>query len=821
MVSSAWSTVRGVVLAVLLAACSGDPQEERPDAGTVDAGSGDAGLPPPDGGTTPGDAGTCEDDDPCTVESRDDAGLCVVAKAPDGTACDDGDVCTAQDQCVSGVCGGSPTTSAPQTFGTAWSHGAAPAERSTAPLEGLAEFVSDDRLVFGDRLGGSGLSVSLVRVTEDGLQRVAQAALDIRVDRFFGATDWSDRMLTFFIALGPDRVLVAGSRQRLELLGLEGDRLTSLARLPLHPSSNSILGGTGRGDHFWLCNGSFVTPYRIDPGNVLVADDTNNLQLPGTCNSLSLSPDGLTLWAGTSRGLVQVDVSRPEAPVVQPTLLPGLSLFQARSDGTYVVAHELLRYGQMGRILVYRQSDLTGTATPTPVKSFLPVEETSRWERPVGFVFLQDSLLVEWVRLTGPMRAYVVERHALNASGVSSVLATLPLRESEEVGLTLSPFQLTGVGRHAVLQPWRRVVSLEGTDALRFRTGVHHGSFERVQAAADGSLLAVGPFGSHRVSVEDPQAPAVLSGGTALPADTQRLRLAPARPGVATRELVTLPALGANVHQEAGKAVLSCLRTGANGLLEPDGQVRIPNGPAVLASAKGQLFQAAPITGGGFTLRRFALDAACTGQELTPASEETVTVDPSSPETRKGSALAVDGTRSELLLGEMRYVSPEKPARIPLLWRSWSGEGGAATGELSGSTDQFTAMALAGGRALVIENGREVYLLEREGTRINVRAHVNLAERASPVDVSRILAFDGVVAYLAISTVPSGVLALRAEDLSELGRYPTPAPVRSLTFAGPRLVLGMNEALTVAAPVCPGAAGPATYAASLRPGFTN
>ncbi|NOK18900.1 hypothetical protein [Corallococcus carmarthensis] len=813
MVAPAWSTIRGVVLAVLLSACSGDPPEERPDAsnpdaGLVDAGTGDAGQPPLDGGTSPEDAGTCGDDDPCTVEQRDDAGRCVVSPAPDGTACDDGDACTTQDQCVSGVCGGSPTTSAPTTYGTAWSHGPSPAERSTAPLEGLAEFVSDDRLLFGDRLGGSGLSVSLVRVTEDGLTRLDHAALDIRVDRFFGTTDWSDRMLTFFVPLGPDRVLVVGSRQRLELLGLEGDRLTTLARLPLHPSSNSILGGAGRGAHFWLCNGSAVTPYRIDPGNVLVADDAHNLQLPGTCNSLSVSPDGNTLWVGTTRGLAPVDITKPEEPVLKPTLLSGLSLFQAQGDGTFVVAHELLRYGQMGRILVYRQSDLGGTATPTPVKSFLPVEETSRWERPVGFVLLQDALLVEWVRLTGPTRAYVVERHALNASGVSSVVATQPLRQSEEVGLTLSPFQLAGRGRHAVLQPWRRVVAMEGTDALRFRTGIHHGSFERVQAAPDGSLLAVGPFGSHRVSVDDPAAPAVLSGGTTLAADTQRLRIAPARPGSATRDLVTLPAAGANVHQEAGTAVMSCLRSSVDGLLEPDGQVRLAGGPAVLASAKGQLFQAAPIPSGGFKLRRFALDVACAGQDLAPASEQTVTVDPAPPDTRKGHALAVDGDRSELLLGEMHYVSPDKPARMPLLWRSWSGEGGVATGELTGSTDQFTAMALAGGRGLVIENGREVYLLERAGTRIETRAHVNLAERSAPVDVSRILAFDGAVAYLAISTVPSGVLALRADDLSEIGRYPTPAPVRSLTFAGSRLVLGMNEALTVAAPACPAAPVP-------------
>lgn len=813
MVASAGSSLRVFLLAVLLTACSdGTSPEAPPDAGLPDASVGDAGTddggtPPADGGTGE-DAGTCADDDPCTAEHRDPTGQCVFPPAPDGTACDDHDVCTTQDQCLGGVCGGTPTTSTPATHGTAWSHGPAPAERSTTPLEGLAEFVADDLILFGDRLGGSGLSVSLVRVTPDGLRRLDQRALDIRVDRFFGASDWSDRLLTFFVPLGPDRVLVVGTRQRLELLGLEGDRLTTLAQLPLHPSSNSLLAGAGKGDHFWLCNGSTVTAFRIDPGNVLAPDDSHNLQLPGTCNSMSLSPDGGTLWVGTTRGLVPVDVSRPGEPALRPTLLGTLSLFNARGDSTYVVAHELLRYGQMGRLLVYRLADLTGTTTPTPVKSFLPVEEMTRWERPVGFVLLQNDLLVEWVRLNGATRSYVVERHALSAGGVSSPVATLALRESEEVGLNISPFLLAGRGQHAVLQPWRRVVALEGTDALSFRTGLHHGSFERVQAAPDGSVLAVGPFGSHRVDPRAPDGPALLSGGTTLPANTQRLRVAPARPGAHVRELITLPAAGANVHQEAGTAVVSCLRTSADGLLEPDGQVRVAGGPAVLTSAKGQLFQAAPITGGGFTLRRFSLDMACAGQVLAPASEQVVTVEPASSQTRKGYALAVDEARAELLLGEMHYVSPDKPSRIPLLWRSWADGAGAATGELSGSTDQFTAMALAAGRALVIENGREVYLLERDGTRIVTRAHVSLAERAAPVDVSRILAFDGAVAYLAISTVPAGVLALRADDLSELGRYPTPSPVRSLAFSDPWLILGMNEAMTVATPTCPAAPVP-------------
>jgi hypothetical protein len=125
-----------------------------------------------------------------------------------------------------------------------------------------------------------------------------------------------------------------------------------------------------------------------------------------------------------------------------------------------------------------------------------------------------------------------------------------------------------------------------------------------------------------------------------------------------------------------------------------------------------------------------------------------------------------------------------------------------ATGTLSATTDQFTALALAKGRALVIENRRQVYVLKREGGRIVTEAHVDLSQSSSPAEVNRVLSFDGAVAYLALSSLPLGVLALRADDLRVLARYPTPSPVRSLTFAEEWLVLGMNEALTVASPVC-------------------
>ncbi|QSQ28628.1 hypothetical protein JY651_38875 [Pyxidicoccus parkwayensis] len=816
MLLPGWSRAPVGLLVAMLMACAGEPPGVSPqdgssdDAGVVDAGARDAGEPDagrPDAGEPDAgpvgepDAGVCHDDNPCTAERLDESGQCVYPAAPDGTGCDDGEACTTGDRCMSGACKGEPLTRPAATFGTVWSHGADPAEHGGPPLEGLAESVSDDRILFGEPLGGVGLSVSLVRVGPEGLVRLDQRVLDLYAERFLGTWDWSDRFTTFFVPLGADRVVAVGTRQRVELLGLEGDRLASLSRYTLPPTSDSIVSGAGRGERFWTCAGYVVTAWRVGADASLGQDAAQSFQLPGgTCRSLALSPDGRTLWAATALGLVPVDVSSPTGAVVRPTLFGTQAFFHVQARGDFVVAHELLRYGELGRIFVYRAADLAGTGTPSPVATFAPMEGAGRWERPLGFVLLDGELLIEWFRLVGTLRSYTVERHGLTAGGVSSVMGSILLREGEEVGLHLSPLLLTGAGRHAVLQPWRRVLTLEDGGVMRFKTGVAHGALERVRAAADGTLLAVGPFESHRVDLTNPEQPTLATGGMLLPADTRRLRLAPSVSGQGPLELVTVPVSGSHVHQEDGTAVLSCLRPGAGALLEPAGQVSVAGGPAALMSTNGQLFQMAATSQGAYRLRRFTLPTTCTGAVLAPADEKLLTLDGGSG-TRTDWAFAVDGERSEVLLGEVRFGTPGDPSRLSLRWSSWTG-GDAATGVLSGTTDQFTALALAKGRALVIENGRQVYLLERQGTQVVTRKHVDLSQLPAPLDVRRILAFDGTVAYLALASSPFGVVALRADDLSVLARYTTPTAVRSLVVSGEWLVFGMNDALTVATPVC-------------------
>ncbi len=684
--------------------------------------------------------------------------------------------------------------------GTVLSYGADPAEGGRPPLEGLAELVSDDRILFGERLEGAGMSVSLVRAGPDGLRTLDQRVLDLYVERFFGSWDWSDRFTTFFIPLGEERAVIVGSRQRLELLGLGADRLTTLSRYALSPVSDSILSGTGRGDLFWTCSSYWVTAWRVGPGNELSTDTSRSFALPAVCRSLALSPDGTRLLVGTQRGFVSVDVSQ-SPPVMGRQHFPRQPFFQVRAYGTLVLAQELVPYGGMGRIHVFRAAELNGAADPVPVATFAPRSTLEVWESPVGFVVNDAGLLVEWFRVRGSTRAYELDFHELMDAGVSPVRSTRLLRESDEVGLHVSPLAMTGRGRHAVVQPWRRVLGVEPSGAMHFLTGVGHGSLDCLWVGAGGGVTALGPFSVHRLAIEPSDGPVVVSGGMALAPGAQRLRLLPRSGEDDTWELATVTVGEPGVSQEPGTARLSCLRPGLTGFLEERGSVRVEDGPAALATARGRLFQVALLPSGSYRVRRFELPRECDGALLSPEREDLVRGGHPDGVTPSGWTLAADADRGDLLLGEAFYDLSAGGARFMLSWFSGESIDSVARGELPGTTDQFTAMALARDRALVIENGRQVYVLGREGERIVILAHKDLSRSADPFDVSHILAFDGSVAWLALDSPPVGVAALSADDLSMLARHETPSTVRSIAFIGGRWVMGMNNAVTVATEV--------------------
>lgn len=806
MLSSVLSRGSLVLLLVGAIACSSGEQPLMPQEPEDSGSQQDAGHPPDAGDPTDGgqdagpppDAGACADDDPCTAEFINEQGECMRPPAPDGTVCDDGRACTTRDQCLAGSCRGESTSSLPPAIqSTLWSFGADPIEGGKPPLEGLAEFLSEDRLLFGESLGAAGLSVSLVRAGPDGLQTLDQASLNLRVEHFFGGRNWSDRLLTFFVPLGPNRVVAVGTRQYLELLDTDRDRLTSLSKYTL-PFADDIVAGVGRESRFWVCSGYWIVGYTVSSTNTIAPDPLHQIPLSAPCHSLSLSENGSLLWVATSKGLVAIDLTPSSGPVARAAILQQQGFFHLQVNNTYGVAQELLNDGELGKVFVYRTQDLETSKAPTPVFTLSPSEGPTVWERPVGTVLYEHGLLVEWFRVSGETRAYQLEYHPMTPSGPGAAVHQRVLREGNEVGLHLSPLILAGRGRRAITQPWRRLVEIGASGELSFSTGTRHGSLERVWKAEDGSFRAAGPFGIHQLTVADPLAPVLTGAGLHLPATTNRLRLAPMRSENSLLELVTLP-MGTtpHVHQEAGTAIFSCLRPGPQGFSE-QGTLRVEGGPAALASAPGKLFQAVSQGAGKYGLKTFSLPDECSGVALPASTARSVQVGPERVEPRAEWTFAVNAEGTEALMSSVRDEGTSQ--KMALAWLGGPGMNTVARGELPQTTGHF--LALAGQRALVVENRTKVYVLRRDGTRIITDAQVDLSQRTSPVQVSHNLHFDGKMIYLGISSPSTGVLVLRASDLSEHARYESPGPVRSVALAGAQLVLGMNNALSVGTSIC-------------------
>ncbi len=801
-----WTHVLVVCLASCTAALSKEvPYQEPTDSGTATEDSG-----------TPGKPDDCGQETPCAAKRINDAGQCMVSIATDGTACSDGNHCTLDARCAAGLCQGQPSTSVGQTLGTFRSFGASPTERAGPSLEGLASFVSDDHILFGEGLGAGGLSLSLVQVTPAGLVRLDHRQLDIDVSRFSASPrDWTDRFTTFFVPLGSQRVVLVATGQRLELMEIKDQRISTVSTYPL-VSPESIGAGVGREDRFWTCAGLQVAAWQIGAaGQITPVAEAPFIALPsGTCRSLALSNDGQTLWVATVRGLVAIDVSLPAKPTLKRVLFSGQSFAYLQIAGAYLGAQELEPSGGLGRIFVFRATDMSQDTLPTALETFGPLADAaaSQWTYPLGFTLLDGEMLVQWFHQKNERRSLVLRRYLVSGSGVSAPKSTLPIREADEWNLHLSAVQLVSGKRLAVLQPWRRVVELDELGPMRFRTGLFHGSLESIHVREDGQVLALGPFESH---VIDMQQLSASRGGMLHSVDTRRLRLAPSAAASGKLHLVTIPLRSTtpNVYQQGDTAVFSCLRPSADGNLEPQGELRIAGGldmpeqstPAALATSQGQLFQVSPTASGDFRIRRFELPNDCSGGTLAPADERTLKVGPAATGLRNGWGFAVDQERLAWLIGEVRTQASQAPSKALLHWSS-SDDALRATFAIDDAIE-ISGLALAGDKALMVERGRYVYLLQRSGPSVSLVKRVDLSAFALPLEARRLLWFDGAIAYLSVvyrenGKVLFGVVALSADDLSERFLYPTPKEARSLGTSAGRLFFGMNDAVTVATPAC-------------------
>ncbi len=680
-----------------------------------------------------------------------------------------------------------------RVFGTAYGFGMQPPEPSGRPHRGLATFVRDDVVLFGEALGGTGLSMSLVRMRADGLDVLAQTTTDLRMDRYFGSWDWSDRFTTFFVPLDETRVVTVASRQRIELFSLEGDAITSEATLALHPSGDSRIAGAGRGDRFFTCAGYALATYRIEAGPAIVEDGAAIL-LPSSCRGLSMSPDGRTLWAATTRGIAEIDITGT-APIVVRTLLANTQFFRADEMAGYLVAQALRSYGELGSIHVFRREDVAAQTMPTAVHTFSP-RATGPYARPIGYVRSGDVLGVMWFRLEGTRHTHELDRHRLTDTGVGPRIDHLVTRDTETLGLHLSALTTASSAHYAVLAPYRRIVRFDVDSSSRAITGRGHGTFDRIWPGASRGWLAVGTLDVHRLEVNEPGAPLLREGGTTLAASTDLHRIAPLGRGGAM-SLLTPPSPHApNVQTDAAVTRITCLDFDGTDMLAPTGTVTLAGRASVLASAPSRLFRASRVSGSTYRVQRIALTSRCEGQRLSPDDEVDV-VFPATTTAATGMALAVDETRDAWLVSEALYQDPSVPSRFRFAWRYGPAASEIAFGEVLGSTDTLNALVVAGDRAFALENGRALHQLVREGPHVIARRSVALDTLASPFVASAIVHVDTSHIYLARTTAPFGVVVLRADDLSFVADHASDNAVRSIVVERDAIIMGTGETVRV------------------------
>lgn len=791
----------------LFLACSGDaadvvPRGEGDDGGASDAStsSGDAGSSSDGDAGDAGDAGVvpdCDDGNPCTEDRLEDAG-CVHVTRPDGTVCSDGLRCTGDDRCQAGVCRGIDLAPSVVSRGTFFGYGAPPNEDGPA-LVGLADLVSDTHVLFAETLGIQQLGVSLVEVTANGLERLDTKVVDVPLARYFHGRDWSEILATFFVPLGPDRTVLVGSRRRLELFDTSSGKIESLATFPLHPVSDSIIAGAGRGSRFYTCSLHELITWEIDAageiqrlGAVLPAHD---------CRSLSLSADGNELLVASSQGIDRVDVSNPSAPVFGDGFASARAFGRVDANGDLIVGQRQGLYGAMGDIEVYRRSDLAVTPAAPPVAIFastgaLPVPSAL----PIGFALLDDAIAVEWRRGDGTHTSYTTEVYALPGTGAP--LRTFVHRRVRDERLSLTATPLVRRGRHLVVPPWRTVLRDDpATGVLTPLTGPEQAGFEVVTPLAANRLTAFSGRAKHEIDLLDPTAPAVTS--TTLPVDVGFLRWEPNG-----RDPLSAPGGFPPVSLAARQrpTPVSCFTRASSGALGSAGAVTLP-ARGNLADLGHAMLEVEPKNEPGqFRVQWFDAPAACDGRTLAAKVDGTIQLHPG--DNRSRTSWAFDGDRSgapSILLAELRRAGDD-PFGATFAWLEPASSGTgwqiAAQSNLEGALWFALALRVHGDRA-VLTDGRKVFVLRRTGKHIEIVASRELEHLGELEEIVSILRFDGELVYLASRQPTTGVVVLRVPDLEPLARFETHGVVKSMAEVGDRLVLGSANAIDVADVVCP------------------
>ncbi len=815
-----WSRTVAFAYVVVIGACGSDdagPLAASPqgDAGVTDAGN-ESGFAPDgadgsadgaDGSEPDGGAPGCDDGDPCTTDGATN-GVCTHTVAPDGTPCNDGLRCTGSDRCTAGVCRGTDLAPHVQARGHLFGFGAAPNEDGH-PLNGLGEIVSDEHMLFLDSIGPAKTVLSLVQVTATGLTRLDTKELDLSLGWDANSPDLSTRTTTFIIPLGDDRAAVIGSRQAIEIVDTSTGKIASVGSLALHPQSEPIRAGVGRGSRFYTCEElgytGAVDAWEVGPTGLVLHHGRialPNARFSNTCDSLALSPDAMELLVATRQGIERADITDPTAITLKQPFLPSNDFWRVAEEGGFVVTQRPLgSWNIPGQIEVYRRSELEANPWAAPL---LRLESTPRGEvpgrQPLGFAFVEGGLAIEWKFQDANGFRYETRLQPLPGGTPAPQNAAFTHRSTGEDRLLSRPFAIARRGPLLVVPPWRTVLRHDHSAGQFTALGQAEASgFENVMPGAADHVIALSGLGVHDVGLQDPDAPSVS--GQPLPRTVSFGRW---QPGGAHRLAAPLDAKIGALTLKQSLTPIGCFAP-ENGSIAATGSVNIADeveymNPGRVIDLGGALLQINRIDA-TVRLRWYDAPPACDRRTLTPSVDDVVALHPEHLYFAAGGdasgapvVVVADVRMDDSDTTTIRWLERE-PGQSK--WRTV-----ATSADLANVLSQVDHVQVHGNLALVHDR-RRILVVRRSGSTISVVANREIRDADVPEVLSEILHFDEELVFATTTKAPYGVVVLRTRDLERVARFPTHGLARSMAETNGKVVFGSANALDVVDSICP------------------
>ncbi len=716
---------------------------------------------------------------------------CSQGQSDGGRPCDDADACSAGDECGPLACTAARSIGVSNAVGSVWSFGG---KLDDSPgFTTVSAWLADDRILFADAARDHA-QLTLVGVRGDTLDVLDQKTTQLRVESGqIGNWTWTHQLLTQIAVLGVDRFAIVASGG-MDVFRVAGDRMQHLEYSKL--ASEKPRAVLGRGDEVWAC-GPKLARFVVD------ADGTAHEAQASTsdCRALAFSQDPQMLFVGSDYDLQLVHAETLETKQIVET---GRTFYRLARAGTYLVAQQIdsgmgPAFGDI-RVFATDTLDLVGTVPYAGDGVGVPI----------GFVASDQGLVVE--RFT-PSRtdqaslsaeSYVVSSAGLTKTGEvpffdRSYNAALPFRDL---------VQPAGRNQHLVLEPAQQIARIDWPNSTLIPiTGRSHGAFDMVRTAGPRQVVVQSWHSAHRVDLSDPAAPAVLEGGTVLPA-SQPLRIelesdaGPAR-------LLTVPGGWGRVEVPGERDRVSLLRAEAEGVPAPAGSI-LAKGPAQLLVANGSLHHFMADADGALQYRRFSLRGLGGSEDQEPTADQDVRLE---LPARTDLAIRLRWTvqadeHGDIVVVEARAKTTSDSASVTSMhWLTPTPQGYQvrASGVCPHVVEGFQ---VAGGRALLF-GASQVSLLQINDHHLTTLAQVDLGDYPETTQLLRLLSFDGKRAYLAgvrrslfSEEERPVVLALRSDNLSVVARYATPDIARSMADLPGKVVFATGMALVVAPPPC-------------------